>query len=193
MELKKSIFFKLNNLNCEFRTLNKKDVSQDYIDGLKEQSEYIENITAEVSFLSQKKYIQEILNCLDDTICGLFVNDEFVGTAGIQLSFSEAFLKNIDTHVDELATVRIFVFKKTYRGIGLGKVLVWAATYLFHYCTKMEWFGAGMEKTNVSSYKSFLSCGYKEFLVNYGKYFKLMANIYYLKKPDIFKEVIVNE
>ena len=53
--------------------------------------------------------------------------------------------------MDEVATVGIFVFNNRYRGMGLGKVLVWAATSLFHHCMKTEWFGAGMEKENIKS------------------------------------------
>ena len=47
-----------------------------------------------------------------------------------------------------LATVGIFIFNKSYRGTGLGKALVWASTYLFHECTQIKWFGAGMQKNN---------------------------------------------
>ena len=35
----------------------------------------------------------------DDTICGLFLDNVLVGTAGVQLSLSDSFLKNINTQV----------------------------------------------------------------------------------------------
>ena len=164
MELDKSLLFKIKDLTCEFRSLNESDISQDYVDGLKNQNKYIENIPTEVSFLSQKNYINKTLISEGDTICGLFLDNVLVGTAGVQLSLSKSFLKKINTQINTLATVGIFIFKKSYQGMGLGKVLVWASTYLFHECTRIEWFGAGMEKGNVPSFKSFLSCGYQNLL-----------------------------
>ena len=172
MELDKSLKFKFHDMVCNFRMINEADVNQNYVDGLKDQNKYIENIPADMSISKQKNYINNTIKSKNDTICGLLVNDYLVGTAGIQLSFSESFLKNIAIDVDELATVGIFVINNRYRGMGLGKILVWAATYLFHYCIKTEWFGAGMEKENTPSYKSFLSCGYHEVL-NKNKYYKV--------------------
>ena len=43
MELGESIFFKINNMNCKFKTLHETDVTQDYVNGLKFQKEYIMN------------------------------------------------------------------------------------------------------------------------------------------------------
>ena len=57
MELEKYIKFKINDFSCEFKTLNEFDVSQDYVEYLHEQNEYIENIPADNSILSQKKYL----------------------------------------------------------------------------------------------------------------------------------------
>ena len=59
MELGKAILFKIKNMNCEFRTLRETDVSHDYVNGLKDQKIYIENISIHVSVSSQKKYINE--------------------------------------------------------------------------------------------------------------------------------------
>ena len=190
MELDKSLKFKLHDMVCNFRMINETDVNQDYVDGLQEQNKYIENIPANVSISNQKNYIKKTIKSKNGTICGLLLNDTLVGTAGIQLSFSESFLKNIANDVDELATVGIFVFNNRYRGIGLGKVLVWSATYLFNYCIKTEWFGAGMEKENIPSYKSFLSCGYQE-AFSKDKYYKVMINISDLKKPESVKQEMV--
>ena len=89
MDLGRSLLFRIKDASCEFRTINEIDVSQEYIDGLNEQNEYIENIPGEVSFYSQKKYIKDIINSKNDSICGLFFDGELVGTAGIQLSLSE--------------------------------------------------------------------------------------------------------
>ena len=63
MELEKFISFKINDLNCEFRALIKKDVSQDSIDGFKEQSEYIENIPAviNISDLTKPEFVKKVI------------------------------------------------------------------------------------------------------------------------------------
>jgi len=192
MKLKKYILFKINKLNYEFRTLNEKDVNQDYLNGLDEQNKYIKNIPAKISFASQKKYVRETLDTKSDTLLGLIVNNNLVATAGVQLSFSEIFLNNINTQVNKLATVGIFIFNTNFRGMGLGKVLVWAATSLFYECTRTQWFGAGMEKNNLPSYKSFLSCGY-QVVLNDGEYYKMIANISDLKKPESIKHIITQE
>jgi len=187
MELEKSILFKINDLNCEFRSINVSDISQDYIDGLKDQNKYIENIPAEVSFSSQKNYVEETLISEGDTICGLFLDSVLVGTAGVQLSLLKSFLKNINTPVDTLATVGIFVFNKSYRGMGLGKTLVWAAMYLFHNSTQTEWFGAGMAKENTPSLKSFMSCGFRQVYEDEENY-KVLLNYSEITKPEFIKD-----
>ena len=84
MELGKYILFKMNNMNCEFRTLYSTDISQNYLNGLKDQKKYIQNIPTHVSISSQRKYINNILYSKGDIICGLFINDNLVGTTGVQ-------------------------------------------------------------------------------------------------------------
>jgi hypothetical protein len=192
MELEKSIFFTFSNMDCEFRAIQETDVNQHYVDGLNQQMEYIENISSNVSVQIQKKYIKDILSSKNNTICGLFINGEMVGTAGVQQSLSESFLRNIDVNVEKLATVGIFIFNKKFRGMGLGKTMVWIATSLFYKCTKVEWFGAGMEIENIPSHKSFLSCGYKNVAKN-SKYFKVLINIKELKKPITINGVSIQK
>ena len=79
MELKTSVSFNIKDFNCALRTLQKSDVSQDYINGLQVQKEYIEDIPSHVSISSQKKYINDILYSERNAICGLFINNELVG------------------------------------------------------------------------------------------------------------------
>jgi len=186
MDLGRSLLFRIKDASCEFRTINEIDVSQEYIDGLNEQNEYIENIPGEVSFYSQKKYIKDIINSKNDSICGLFFDGELVGTAGIQLSLSESRILDTVAQKAKLVTIGIFVFNKSYRGMGLGKTLVWAVTYLFHNFTKSEWFGAGMEKENIPSLKSFLSCGFKQVYEDEENY-KVLLNYSGLIKPEFIK------
>ena len=93
MELNKSIVFKLNDLNCEYRTLHESDVTKEYLDSLSKQTENIENIPDNSSISTQQQYIKEILLSNSDTINGLFISNKLVGTAGIQSSVK--FLKNV--------------------------------------------------------------------------------------------------
>ena len=177
-------------MNCEFRTLHGSDVSKEYVDGLKQQTKYIMNIPKNVSISSQKKYVKDILCSKDDTICGLFINNKLVGTAGVQSSRS--FLLSNKVTTEYVATIGIFLFNKRYRGMGLGKTLVWAATYLFHNASKLEWFGSGMAKENIPSLKSFLSCGFRK---NYEdkENCKVLLNYSELTKPRFIKDSTIRE
>ena len=190
MELNKSISFKIYDLICEFKTLHNVDVKKEYVDGLREQTEYIENIPADVSISKQQKYIQEILLSEGDTICGLFINNKLVGTAGIQSS--TLFLQYIEVPAKFVAMIGIFLFDKNYRGMKLGTTLVWAATYLYHNCVQVEWFGAGMEKENIPSLKSFLSCGYRKIYED-KENCKVLLNYSELTKPRFIKDITIRE
>ena len=160
MELKKSIIFKINDYNCEFRNITESDVSQDYVTGLKKHKEYIEKIPNHVSLMSQKKYVHEIHWSVDDTIFGLFVNNKLIGTSGVQSGVE--LLQYFQVPAKSIATIGIFIFDENYQKMGLGKTLVWASSYLFLCCTGSEWFGAGMKIKNIPSMRSFLSCGFRK-------------------------------
>ena len=190
MELDKSLFFKIKNIHCEFKTLNDSNVSKEYVDGLNHQTKYIMNIPKNVSISSQRKYINNILLSERDTICGLFIDGKLVGTSGIQSSIS--FLKYIEVPTEDVSTIGIFIFNNRFRGMGLGKIMVWATAYLFHYCTKKEWFGAGMEKENIRSLKSFLSCGFVQVDEDKANY-KVLLKLSELIKPEFISEISIHE
>ena len=177
-------------MNCEFRTLHDSDVSKEYVDGLKQHTKDIMNITKNVSISSQKKYVKDVLCSKDDTICGLFINNKLVGTAGIQSS--TLYLQYIEVPVKFVATIGIFLFDKNYRGMKLGTTLVWAATYLYHNCVQVEWFGAGMEKENISSMKSFLSCGFQQIYKDKEKC-RVLINYSELTKSRFIKDSTIRE
>ena len=185
MELDKSLFFKIKDMNCEFRTLHDSGVSIEYVDGLKQQTKYIMNIPKNVSISSQKKYVKDVLCSKDDTICGLFINNKLVGTAGIQSS--TLYLQYIEVPAKFVATIGIFLFDKDYRGMKLGRALVWAAIYLYHNCVQVEWFGAGMEKENIPSLKSFLSCGFNQVYKDEVNC-RVLINYSELTKPEFIKD-----
>ena len=99
-------------------------------------------------------------------------------------------MKNIDYEVSDIATIGIIIFNRNYRCIGLGKILVWASTYLFYSCEDIEWFGAGMEKENIPSYKSFRACGYKKIKSDQKENY-VVLNKLDLKKPEFINNVIL--
>ena len=190
MELNKFLSFKIYDLRCEFRTLHDSDVKKEYVDGLRKQTEYIENIPEDMSISKQQEYIQEILFSESDTICGLFINNELVGTAGIQ-SFVN-FLQYVDVPADSISTIGIFIFDKNYLNMGLGKILVWSSAHLFHICTQSEWFGAGMAKENIPSLKSFLSCGFAQVYED-KESCRVLLNYSELIKPEFISELSIHE
>ena len=136
------------------------------------------------SISSQKKYVKDVLFSKDDTLCGLFINNKLVGTAGIQSS--TLYLQYIAVPAKIVATIGIFLFHKNYRGMKLGTTLVWATTYLYHNCVQVEWFGAGMEKENIPSLKSFLSCGFNQ-VYNDVVNCRVLINYAELTKPEFIK------
>jgi len=188
MELNKSLSFKISNFTCAFRTLNESDVSQEYVSGLKDQKEYISHIPIDISISSQKKYVNDILYSKGDSICGLFINYELVGTAGVQSSTS--FLQHIEDPNEYVATIGIFLFNKSYRGMGFGKTLVWASVYLSYNCLKTKWFGAGMANENIPSLKSFLSCGFKQ-IDEVDQNLRVLLKFSELKKPNFIKNLSI--
>ena len=192
MELTKSLRFEVSDLRCHFGPLHEATVCQELVDDLKAQRRYIDNIPTDVSVVSQKRYIKNIRDSDQNCIFGLFVNDKLVGTAGVQLSYSEEFQKDIDTQGKTIATVGILVFKESHQGKGLGTALVWAATTLFHENMKINWFGAGFHKNNLPSRQSFLSCGYK-YVANEGPNDKVMLEVSDLVKPESIKHILVRE
>ena len=190
MELGKAILFKIKNMNCEFRTLRETDVNHDYVNGLKDQKIYIENISIHVSVSSQKKYINDILSSKGNTIGGLFINNELVGTAGVQSSTS--YSQYIEIPAEYVASIGIFLFNKGYRGMGLGKTLVWSATYLCHNAIQADWFGAGMAIENIPSLQSFLSCGFRQIYEDEENCIVLL-NYPELTKPRFIKDETIHE
>ena len=61
MDLEKSLLFKYENVKCEFRTIYEDDVTKEYVDGLNDQKEYIENREAYDSYkgIAEHMYIIE--------------------------------------------------------------------------------------------------------------------------------------
>jgi RimJ/RimL family protein N-acetyltransferase len=140
--------FNYYNENCKFRTIYPRDVSQAYIDGLAQENKYLSNIPPKLSIETQKQYISQIIASPKDTICGLFIDEKLVGTAGIQ-----------NLNEGDYASVGIFLFKTSIQGKGLGKVLVWAASHIASHQLNLAGIMGGMKPDNIASIKSFLACG----------------------------------
>ena len=180
MILSKKILFNHNDLNVELRTMQQNDVNESYLEGLREEKKYLLNVPKEVTLSSQRNYINEIINSENNTICGLLVNGELVGTAGVQL-----FKKNSENI--NYATIGIFIFNHNYRGIGLGKTLVWSSIFLINKTMQVKLYSAGMEKSNLPSLNSFLACGFK--ISSNIKNYQVKLNFKYLLKPKQISEI----
>ena len=129
MELKSKIKFHFYNEKCEFKPLKQSHVSENYINSLKSQ-EYIKMTSPNINKNIQKKYIEQIQLKENNFINGLFVNNLFIGTSGVQLE--KNFCNQITSKKDQIGLIGILLFDKNYLGKGFGKILVWASTYLFN-------------------------------------------------------------
>ncbi len=172
MNIQKRIFFKKGMDLCEFGAISECDVTEQYVNGLKEQKTYIENIPARITLETQKEYVKKIRLSKNDCILGLFVNNCLIGTAGAQ---------NITQ--PDMITIGIFVFNQNNRGEGYGRILVWASTYILREVFGCFQFSAGVEKTNIPSLKSFESCGYHVGEETNDAYI-MRLNAYHLIIPD---------
>jgi len=181
MIFSKKLEFLYDENECLFKTLTINDVTESYIEGLKNQKRYLVNNPEEINIKWQQDYIKKILILKEDTICGLFINNILVGTAGLQ-----------NLNKDKSVTLGIFVFDNKLRGKGYGKILVWCSCHLTNNCMNFNYFGAGMEKNNIPSLKSFLSCGFKIIDEN-EKYYEVKLNIEELQKPKNIDNVTVEK
>jgi RimJ/RimL family protein N-acetyltransferase len=179
MDLTKKLLFTIKSQDCIFRSLSARDVTESYIQALKKQKTYLSNNHEDIDMQWQQKYIENIWLSPADTICGLFINSKLIASAGIQ---------NLNS--DKATTIGIFVFDEKSRGIGYGKTLVWASCYLSNNCCNVNYFEAGMERTNVPSLKSFLACGFKIIDKN-EKNYKVGLKIDKLQKPNFINKVII--
>lgn len=151
--------FVIGNNKYIFRTLMSDDVSIPYINSLKEVREMNENISEDISIENQKNYIREILKSPNRTICGLFLDNHLIGTAGIQNLMENRPIKVVGGYTSN-CTIGILVLSKASRGKGYGKSLVWSSCLLADKCYGVKVFEACMKRKNFPSLKSFLACGF---------------------------------
>ncbi|HBX53535.1 MAG: hypothetical protein A2275_07365 [Bacteroidetes bacterium RIFOXYA12_FULL_35_11] len=169
MKFNHRLNFFINDKQYTFRTLLPEDVSPLYVQSLNEERTFIENVPELIDINSQKEYISSILSSKHDSICGLFLENELIGTAGIQNLLGKDQVIVVDGYTNN-STIGILVLSKAIRGIGYGKTLVWAGCLLANKCYGINIFEACMFKTNPPSLKAFLACGFsitKENLKSY--------------------------
>jgi RimJ/RimL family protein N-acetyltransferase len=176
MELNHKLIFIIKSDNIELRCLKPNDVSNSYIRGLRDQKEYLKYNPKNFTLKRQKDYINNIAKSESDIICGLFFNSILIGTTGIQNILNK-----------QKPTIGIFIFSQNQRRRGLGKTILWAGSYLINKSIGTTDIYANMEKSNIPSLKSFLSCGYKFFEENKAEYW-LSLNINDLLKPNFIKD-----
>jgi len=149
MNFTSKLLFQKNYSQCEVRCIYANDVNEDYIEGLRRQTSYIKNIPNRITLKKQKDYVRNIDKSDHDCILGLFLDGQLIGTSGVQ---------NADG--DNEPSIGVFIFNTEVRGLGLGKALIWASCYILREIFHTEEMYAGMKKSNIPSYKSFLSCGF---------------------------------
>ena len=189
MELAKYLEFYLRAEKCQFRMIFPHEVTESYIIGLREQKRYLINTNRKISLPEQSTYVAHILESSNDLLMGLFVEGELVGTSGIQ-TFGEPCQEGISSD-ESYATMGVFVFDPSDRGKGHGKTMIWAGVYLLNSTLKMGIFRAGMEKQNIPSFRTFLSCGFRKY-EEVGSTFKLSLMIGQLKKPAFITDISVS-
>ena len=124
MILDKTLTFNINENSYTFRTLNETDVSSLYIDGLKENGIYLERASKSLTIESQKKYVNDIIQSRNNTICGLFQDNILIGTTGIQSNTLNSKRLYIDDDIDNIVTIGLFLLDIDNYGKGFGKILV---------------------------------------------------------------------
>jgi hypothetical protein len=149
MRLEGELQFSYKDDTFSFRSISPEEVSPMYLEGLRQDNEFLEHVPSPLDQTSQYAYVSHIIDSEEDTICGLFRDEKLIATAGIQ---------NLRPKSTEI-TVGIFVFDPLDRGKGYWKVLVWAACRLSIDALDVSAFWGGMNQKNVRSYKSSISCG----------------------------------
>ena len=189
MELAEYLEFYLRAEKCQFRVLLPHEVTESYLVGLREQQKYLINTKKKITLPEQSAYVARILESSDNLLFGFFVEGELVGTSGIQ-TCGESGQDRIFSD-SSYATMGIFVFNMSNRGEGYGKAMIWAGVYLLSSILKTNSFRAGMEKQNIPSLRTFLSCGFQKY-EEVGDTFKLSLVIDQLKKPEFVTDISVS-
>jgi GNAT superfamily N-acetyltransferase len=195
MKLEKKVKFTLRNRECVFRTLTPEDVSQVYVNALKKTRSLVENVPEDINIEWQQSYIEEVLLSPCDTICGLFLDSELIGTAGIQnLAVAGTATRAIEMAVGYTygCTVGTFVLSEMSRGQGYGKVLLWAACYLANRCCGVETFEAGQKKSNIPAVKAGLACGFRAKKES-ADGVNIEVKIGELVKPELVERIVIEE
>lgn len=171
VELNHKLVFNIESAVVELRCLKTTDVTNAYVDGLKKQREYLKCNPENITLKKQQDYVYRIAVSHNDIILGLFINSILIGTAGVQ---------NLLT--GKKPTMGIFIFSENHRQRGLGKTILWSGSYLINKSIGIMHIYANMDKENVPSLRSFLSCGYKIIEENKSEYW-VGVDINNLLKP----------
>ena len=141
---------------------------------------------------TQKQYVRSIVLSEDQTICGLFLNHKLIASAGVQYNYSKAFIENTSLTDTCMATHGRFVLEKENRGKGYGKTLIWATVNYINKNIGTEWFGGKINKMNIASIKSDVSCGY-DIMYEGNDNVKLAIHINKLKHPKKISNIVYRD
>ena len=189
MDLDQYLAFSLRAEKCQFKVVLLHEVTESYIIDLRAQKRYLINTNKKITLTAQSAYVARILESSDDLLMGLFVEGELVGTLGIQ-TFGEPCQEGISSDVSH-AAMGVFVFNPSDRDKGYGKTMIWAGVQLLNSTLKVGIFRAAIEKQNIPSFQTFLSCGFRKY-EEVGRTFKLSLMIDQLKKPAFITDISVS-
>jgi len=162
MKVKGEVRFGIEDNLFTFRSLNPDDVKMSYILALKRQKSFIENRLDDITMDFQKKYVGDIIRSSSDTICGLFTQDELVGTSGIQNisadNYGKRTMKMGVGHTRD-PTMGVFVFHDS-RGKRFAQTIIWSACYLISSELKVILVKASALKRNTASIRAFQKIGF---------------------------------
>ena len=169
MELNKKILFNFLNKKIILMKIKKNSINDNYLKSINNEKYLLANKENKFNYISQEKYIKDIHKSKKKFIFGFWLNNKFIGTAGLQ--------NNIDGRY-----IGMLIFDKKSRGKGLGKIIIWSLIYLLNKTLKYRVFYAGVDRTNTKSLKVFKSLGFKIF---YAKkdFIKLKLNFNRIKFP----------
>jgi len=142
------------NLDYQVRSLVEADVDGEYVSWLNdpETARYLFFQAGTVTVENQKHYVRRIVESTNDAIFGLFdSNGRLTGTSGVQkLNASEGG-----------PWMGLLIGPRECRRHGLGTALVWIVTFILFSHFESSKIYAGMDISNVGSYKAYLKAGFR--------------------------------
>lgn len=191
MKIEQSIHCHWAGKSLLIKNLIANDIDERFIQCLKdsETTRYISVDPETISLNDQRSYINVINTSESNLILGFWVNQKLIGTVGVQ---------NLST-LNKPCRFGLMIASNKYRGIGLGKYLIWAVTHLLLNTLSQSIVFVGIDPDNTPSIKSFERIGFKRLeppnyptiLSEYvgDEYYHYFCDVYTLLKPSTFENI----